>query len=491
MLIIFIVVVVILTTLFEYLIRKKILGFELSRKILHTLVSTLAALSVFYTNENVIIIIIGFSAFIILSLLIKFDVIKNLQNERKSWGITYLALAYLFLGVIWQNNFRWLMFPSLFILAFADALAALIGKNFAVKKYKITDKDFKSYLGSSIFFIVTFILLLSFSQFNPSNLPVWRNYFYFDKFYLIGILCISIVLTVTEAVSTSGSDNFTVPVIASVLLYAFFNQRELQLISNFTIGLFLSFAVTFISFELRFLTFSGTLAAFILATIIYGFGGIKWTLPILMFFILSSFLSKVRLKKNSNVELSFDKSGTRDSMQVFSNGGIAGILMLIYAITKYEEIYLLYIAAIAIVCADTWSTEIGTIKKHNTFNILNLQPIEQGQSGGISVVGTLGGLLGASLIAFIGILETGQYSLKLFIIITLVGLVGSLFDSLIGATLQILYKCNVCGKITERKEHCGNKTVYFKGIKFINNDFVNFSASIMGVLFMFIFNKLL
>jgi uncharacterized membrane protein len=70
------------------------------------------------------------------------------------------------------------------------------------------------------------------------------------------------------------------------------------------------------------------------------------------------------------------------------------------------------------------------------------------------------------------------------IAITFAGLVGSLLDSILGATIQGIYRCPQCDKETERHpvHLCGSETTLIRGWRWLNNDLVNFIASVSGAL---------
>ena len=231
---------------------------------------------------------------------------------------------------------------------------------------------------------------------------------------------------------------------------------------------------------------SGALATFLLAGFIFALGGLKWSVPILTFFILSSILSKVRKKINSEIEEFFEKTGVRDHWQVFANGGLGGILVVFNYLQPDNLFYYMYIASLAAVCADTWATEIGTFKKTKTYNILNLKPITQGMSGGISFPGTFGSFLGAVVIALSGILWIKSDLLSYFLIVIFAGIGGSFFDSLLGATVQAQFYCKSCNKITEKEIHCNQPSSFHKGFVWLNNDIVNLMSGFAGI-FLIIF----
>ncbi len=61
------------------------------------------------------------------------------------------------------------------------------------------------------------------------------------------------------------------------------------------------------------------------------------------------------------------------------------------------------------------------------------------------------------------------------------GLAGSLFDSVLGATVQAIYYCDQCAKETERTWHrCGVGTRHLRGWLWLNNDLVNLISSAIG-----------
>jgi uncharacterized membrane protein len=136
----------------------------------------------------------------------------------------------------------------------------------------------------------------------------------------------------------------------------------------------------------------------------------------------------------------------------------------------------------ATVTADTWATELGTLSRRPPRLITNGRIVEVGTSGGVSLLGTAVSLIGGLLIGLAaGILES-DYSIWLMAGVGAVdGLLGSLFDSLLGATVQQIYYCDVCQKDTERKIHkCGSPTRPLRGWSWLNNDLVNLWASLIG-----------
>ncbi|GBE56660.1 hypothetical protein BMS3Bbin16_00869 [archaeon BMS3Bbin16] len=106
--------------------------------------------------------------------------------------------------------------------------------------------------------------------------------------------------------------------------------------------------------------------------------------------------------------------------------------------TDYSRLfYVVFVSAIAAATSDTVSSELGELSKTRPRLITTFEQVEAGTDGAISVVGTIAGLGGASIIAIVGILsETIVSSPLLFLIVVVSGFSGTIVDSLLGATFE-------------------------------------------------------
>lgn len=154
---------------------------------------------------------------------------------------------------------------------------------------------------------------------------------------------------------------------------------------------------------------AGAALAVGLATV-YGFGWRGFGL-LLAFFISSSLLS--------------DRT-TRNARQVIANGGIAALAALLGSWVAFS-------GAVAAATSDTWASEIGRRSRTPPRLITNGTPVPAGTDGGITLLGTAGGIAGALFIAVLArVLVPGGFLMA----VAVAGIAGMLLDSLLGATLQ-------------------------------------------------------
>lgn len=255
-------------------------------------------------------------------------------------------------------------------------------------------------------------------------------------------------------------------------------------------GILFAAIISLFSYRFHLLTKSGAVAQFVLGSVLLGVGGWQWTFPILTFFLLSSLLSKFGKNRRAHAELYFDKSSHRDAWQVLANGGVAGLLVIWWSVSPSGEVYVAYLGAVAAVTADTWGTEIGTLSSTPPRLITNFAEVEHGRSGAISLTGLLAGVAGCGVIFMSALPWLGVPSVPILISVVSAGLVGTVADSYIGATVQLRKACVVCGRIVERDEHCGAATKRQGGFEWIKNDQVNLAASAIGAFTAFLIYRI-
>ena len=249
-------------------------------------------------------------------------------------------------------------------------------------------------------------------------------------------------------------------------------------------GFILAILIAGLAYRAHSLNKSGAIAAMFLGTIIFGIGGWQWAILLLTFFITSTALSRAFKKSKQGLNEKYSKGNERDAGQVFGNGGLGAVFVLVHALYPESNIgWIGFAASLAAVNADTWATELGVLNPTPPQMITDLRKrVEKGTSGGVSLFGTLASLLGSALIAILAALLSGNWSL--FPLITFAGLAGSLFDSLLGATVQAMYYCPTDKKETEKHplHTCGTETVHMRGWKWLDNDWVNFACGAFGSL---------
>lgn len=270
------------------------------------------------------------------------------------------------------------------------------------------------------------------------------------------------------------------------------------------LGLILSAGISWVAYKRGSLSASGVAGAIISGTATFGFGGLVWGLVLIAFFVSSSLLSHFRAAQKAFVSDKFAKGHRRDLGQTLANAGVGVVLALAVLVLidlpgqtrsgnpLYIFLTLAYFGAMATVTADTWATELGVLAPAVPRLITTGRPVPPGTSGGITAQGTLASLTGGlfiGLTAFLLIQVAAVATTSALLIsdwplvpiAALAGLTGSLFDSLLGATVQGIYWCPACAKETERRVHsCGTPTQPYRGWGWLNNDAVNFVSSAVG-----------
>ncbi|MEO6067257.1 MAG: DUF92 domain-containing protein [Gemmatimonadales bacterium] len=221
---------------------------------------------------------------------------------------------------------------------------------------------------------------------------------------------------------------------------------------------------------------SGALAALAVGAAVTWGTGWWGAAALLTFFIGSTGVS--RACPDPAAERGEAKGGRRDAGQVLANGGAPALGALLGLAEPTVGLWVLSIG-LAAAAADTWATALGATCSTAPRHLLTGRPVPAGTSGGITLRGTGGSMLGAASIGVVGWLATRD--VRLLVTCIVVGTGGMLVDSLLGATLQGRFHCPACDVSTERPWHrCGTLARAVGGIRWLTNDGVNAITTLLA-----------
>ncbi len=244
----------------------------------------------------------------------------------------------------------------------------------------------------------------------------------------------------------------------------------------------LSLAISWLAWRGKALSAQGAIGAWLMGGLVFGVGGWGAAAVLLAFFLSSSLLSRGFAQRKRALSSLVLKGAQRDAMQVFANGGFGTLCLLLSLWFPNSSLpYVAFCGSFAAANADTWATELGVLSPQPPRLLTNGKVVERGVSGGVTLFGLLASLLGAMLIGGVATIFV-EDKVSTLTAVSLAGLLGSLFDSWLGASFQAVYFCPLCNKQTERHpEHsCGSPTHLLRGLAWLDNDGVNFACTLLG-----------
>ncbi|MGF7180047.1 DUF92 domain-containing protein [Tunturiibacter psychrotolerans] len=147
---------------------------------------------------------------------------------------------------------------------------------------------------------------------------------------------------------------------------------------------------------------------------------------LIVLFVLTFAATRYGRQKKESRGLAEARSGRRAS-QVVANLGVAAVFA---ALGWYGAC----LAALAEAAADTVSSEVGQAVGGTTWLITKFRRVPAGRDGGVSVGGTLAGVLGAGLVVMVGL--PGLVRWRDGVVVFVCACAGLAFDSVLGATVE-------------------------------------------------------
>ncbi len=254
---------------------------------------------------------------------------------------------------------------------------------------------------------------------------------------------------------------------------------------------------------------------------------------LILFYLSSSRLTKLKEDVKRKLEEDYKESGQRNYLQVLTNSVLATATAILYYYYCGEDshadfrgsmkengkfsndciLWCMYVAHYACANGDTWASEVGILAKPSPRLVTTMfsREVPAGTNGGMSMLGTIASALGGAFIGLsyylLGLLQNFQYVPKvgfvysvvkgrdqwpMIVIGLLFGVLGSLIDSILGATLQATYfhkdkKCIVKNVSTSHQGiSADSKDMNIElicGIDLLSNEAVNFISIAISMSF--------
>lgn len=248
-------------------------------------------------------------------------------------------------------------------------------------------------------------------------------------------------------------------------------------LTSITLAAGLATGVSLAGVVARALTPAAALAAIVVGTAVGTGTGWVGLVALGTFFVSSSAVS--RLTERFQPAWVDAKGNRRDTWQVWANGGVAAAGGMLGLLGQSQIALWIVLPSLAAAAADTWATSFGALSRSDPIHVWRRVSVPKGTSGGVSLIGTLGGVAGAGLVAFLPRLVGAPPFLCAAAF--LIGILGMVADSILGGTVQGRFECPVCGLPSERTRHrCGAPTRLAGGIPWLGNDGVNLFATLLA-----------
>ena len=380
------------------------------------------------------------------------------SSSDNSKGTVYYAVSMSVMAAVSFLYAPFLPYFGIAVLAtsIGDGLGGVVGQ--ALKQSARLYKN-KTPLGTLAVFLSTLLSVFLFSR--GYGLPLT----------FLEILAIAILATGVELLSCAGLDNIFVPLATS----AFAFLLSLEIIDTMKFALAFIPLLVAIFLERKKLTRGGVIAAALLDILIALAFGDRGFCILIVFFALSLIADKVKSSRSSDGST----GECRGVKQVFFNSVFGALCALSYLIFSHKYFLFLFLLSFAEALGDTVASGFGALAS-KTYDIFRRRTVQKGESGGVSLVGTIAAMFFTlTFVSLGGIL----FSLRLTVVVTifLCAILGVFFDTFLGSTVQLRFYCEECKQIVEVPKHCNKSAKHCRGFYPFDNSFVNLISGAFSV----------
>ncbi len=457
------VVAVILLSLIAY---KLGMQKKYTRKLIHIMIGfVFVILNNFIGTASLHFLAVCFICLILLVIDYRRHLLPHMSSDGdNSPGTVYYAVSMsimAFISYLAPESFTLPFGIAVFCTSVGDGLAGVVGQS--IQRYNPGICGTKSLYGTLTNLLVSSLGTYLLAVVLDLPLHFWQ------------CIVIGIVATELELMSTRGLDNISLPlgVFASCAFMLGYGGAAEYVAPILVIPTMIS-----VVFKKQLLTSPGTAMAALLGTVVSIALANTGFILLLAFFVGSVITDKIKERHKKAEQNNKKERLPRTAWQVLANGVLPLVAAVLYIVTEDRVFLLAYVATLAEAFADTASSSVGVLSS-SAYDLFRLKKCEVGESGGVSLLGTLAALLSSTLLSLLAFI-LGAITPTELIAVALIGFGGSVADSLFGSLLQGKFICAVCGARVETRLHCGEKASLCHGLSFVNNSTVNFISTFLS-----------
>ncbi|MFB6311314.1 MAG: TIGR00297 family protein [Salinirussus sp.] len=235
-------------------------------------------------------------------------------------------------------------------------------------------------------------------------------------------------------------DDPLVLVAVALLLWLFISLPGGASPTRVAVALAVTAGLGYVSYALETASLPGMLTGILLGLLTIVLSDYGWFAMLIAFYGIGGLSAKFRYDEKVERGIAEPNEGARGSGNVLANSVAALAAVLLGAASPRLGVPMglflfAFAGAVAAALADTLSSEIGGLFDQPRL-ITNLDVVEPGQDGAVSVQGTAAGLAGAAIIAAIGATLLSGIGPAGAVVVAVAGTLGMIVDSLLGATLE-------------------------------------------------------
>jgi len=181
-------------------------------------------------------------------------------------------------------------------------------------------------------------------------------------------------------------------------------------------------------------TTPGALAGALVSFAIYASAGPGAFAALVSVFVIAIVTTRVGYARKQKLGAAENREG-RSASQILANLGVASVACILFALLHKSILLIGAAAALAEAAADTTSSEIGEAASERARLITTFEFVAAGTDGGITLSGTVAGLIASLMVAGCCVLVR-LIPISALWFVSLSGWLGMLLDSVLGAMLE-------------------------------------------------------